>query len=47
MGVQPHGILRLILFNILQEASKDGSRHQEKWKRDNKQVQKVSLKYHS
>lgn len=37
----------LVLFNILQEASKDGAWYQEKWKWDNKQVQKVSLKCYS
>lgn len=47
MAVQPLGNLMLALFNILQEASKDGAWHQEKWKWDNKQIQKVSLQCQS
>lgn len=40
-------ILMLALFTVLQEASKDGAWHQEKWNWDNEQVQKVSLKCQS
>lgn len=46
-NVQPLSKLILALFIILQEASKDGAWHQEKWKWDNKQVQKVSLQCQS
>lgn len=47
MAAKPLGNFMLALFNILQETSKDGAWHQEKWKWDNKQVQKVSLQCQS